>query len=59
MKTITTEKLAELFKVLPTTPRRAHSVGGHYLGIRPNKLPNRKLAWPLDEVERVLAGGAK
>jgi len=51
---IPTEKVAELFQVKPETVRSAVSKRGHYCGLKPLKLPNRRLAWPLDEVERTL-----
>lgn len=56
---ITTERLAALFGVKTNTPRVALTTQGHYFGIKPTKLPNRRLLWPLDEVNRVLSGGAK
>lgn len=56
---ITTEELAAMFKVKPNTPRVSLTTHGHYFGIKPVKLPNRRLLWPLDDVNRVLAGGAK
>lgn len=56
---ISTEKLAAAFGVKPNTPRVAHSVHGHYFGIKPRKAPNGRLIWPLEEVQAVLAGVAK
>lgn len=41
--------------VKPGSIRSAYCRDGHYMGIRPIKLPNRFLAWPDDAVERILA----
>ena len=35
------------------TVLKSHSQHGHYLGIRPIRLPNRKLAWPIAEIENL------
>ena len=53
---ITTEQVARLLGVTPGTVRRGLCVNGHYLGLRPIKLPNRRLLWPGDALERVIAG---
>ncbi|MDY0222536.1 MAG: hypothetical protein RBR67_15500 [Desulfobacterium sp.] len=50
----TTNKLAEKLGVKPDTLRRALCVNGHYLGIRPVKLPNRRLLWPSRAILRVI-----
>lgn len=55
---LTTEELAAEFKVVPQTARAALCRNGHYLGLRPVKLPNGKLLWDAAEVERLTAGGA-
>lgn len=59
IKGITTAELAAAVGVKENTPRVALVAHGHYLGIKPVRLPNRRLLWPLAEVERVLSGGAK
>ena len=56
---ISTEKLAAAFGVKPNTPRVALARDGHYFGLKPRKAPNGRLIWPLEEVQAVLAGGAK
>jgi hypothetical protein len=38
-----TEKLADLCEVKPQTVRRGLCTDGHYLGLVPVKLPNRRL----------------
>lgn len=52
---ISTEELAALLLIEPQTVRAGYCRKGHYYGIRPVKLPNRRLLWPADEVERLLA----
>lgn len=51
-----TEEAAKKFNVQPATLRYALSVRGSYFGIRPNKLPNRFLVWPADQVDALAAG---
>jgi hypothetical protein len=53
---ITTEQVARLLGVTPGTVRRGLCVNGHYLGLRPVKLPNRRLLWPGDALLRVMTG---
>ena len=43
---LTTSKLAERFGVKPETVRRGLCMDGHYLGLKPTKLPNGRLLWP-------------
>ncbi len=40
---ITTEEMAGLLRIVPQTPRAGLCRNGHYLGMRPVKLPNGKL----------------
>jgi hypothetical protein len=35
----------------PETAQKGYSRDGHYLGITPLKLPNRRLAWPIAEID--------
>lgn len=56
LHTITTDEFAAVLGVKAPTVRRAHCLKGHYLGIRPIKLPNRLLLWPAVEVEQLLQG---
>jgi len=56
-KTYDTKELAALLKVDPGTIRRGYCVKGAYFGLRPLKLPNRRLLWPASEVEKLLGGG--
>lgn len=43
---LTTSKFSEIFGVKPDTVRRNLCVKGHFLGIKPLKLPNNRLLWP-------------
>ena len=52
--TLTTKELANILKVAHATPRTVYCMKGHYLGLKPNKLPNGRLAWPLADVEKLL-----
>jgi|JI8StandDraft_1071087.scaffolds.fasta_scaffold123953_2 hypothetical protein len=51
-----TEDLAQVFHVEPASIRSALSRSGHYMGLKPFKLPNRRLAWPANDVVRLLNG---
>jgi len=50
---LTTEELAAALHVEPESIHKARSKNGHYCGVRPLKLPNRRLAWPLDAVKQI------
>jgi len=54
--TLSTEELAALGKVVPQSIRAAVCRKGHWLGLRPVKLPNRRLIWDADAAARVLSG---
>lgn len=54
---LSTEELAVLGKVLPQSIRAAVCRNGHWLGLRPVKLPNRRLLWDANDASRVLNGG--
>lgn len=53
----TTEVFAERVGVQPQTIRKSYCLIGHYLGVRPVKLPNRRLIWPALQIEILIAGG--
>ena len=53
---ITTEELAVQLRIVPQTARAGLCRKGHYLGLRPVKLPNGKLLWDASEVARLLNG---
>lgn len=50
---VSTEVAASMLLVEPATMLKSHSVHGHYINIRPVRLPNRKLAWPVAEIEEL------
>jgi hypothetical protein len=50
---ISTEELAALLRLKPQSLRAALCRDGHYFGLRPRKLPNGRLLWPSDAVERL------
>lgn len=52
---LTTEEMAGELRVKPQTPRAALCRQGHYMGMRPIKLPNGKLLWDAAAVERLVA----
>ena len=56
---LTTEQLAEQVQIKAQSLRAAFCRDGHWCGIRPVKLPNRRLLWPADAVNALLSGGAK
>lgn len=53
---LSTEELAVLVRVKPDSIRSGLCRHGHYLGITPVKLPNRRLAWSAEAVQILLAG---
>ena len=53
---LSTEELAALGKVVLQSIRAAVCRNGHWLGLRPVKLPNRRLLWDAIEAARVLNG---
>jgi len=58
-KTLNTRELAACFHVEAQTVRRAFCVSGHYMGLKPLKLPNKRLLWHKADVIRVLGGACE
>lgn len=54
---LTTEALAHAIGGKPSSIRVRLCKTGSYYGIRPAKLPNGRLLWPLDSVKRLLNRG--
>ena len=54
-----TTEFAPLLGVKTQTVHKGYCLNGHYLGIRPIKLPNGRLLWPKADVQALLAGGAQ
>ena len=55
-RTLSTEQAAAALHVKPQTLRAALSRDGHYMGLRPSKLPNRFLLWDASAIEALLNG---
>lgn len=53
---LSTDAAAARLSVKPNTLRAGLCRDGHYLNMRPIKLPNRLLAWPADQIEDLLSG---
>ncbi len=53
---ITTTEFAEVLSIQAKSIRHALCRTGSYHGIRPTKLPNRRLAWRVEDVRRFLEG---
>jgi hypothetical protein len=51
---VKTTVAAHLLLVEPQTLLKSHSQKGCYGPIRPIRLPSRRLAWPLAEIEKLL-----
>ena len=43
---LTTPEFSALFKVKPETVRRNLCTTGHFMGVKPLKMPNGRLLWP-------------
>lgn len=52
----TNKEVAELFRVRESTPREAYCRDGAWMGVRPVKLPSRRLLWPKQQMDAVLRG---
>lgn len=55
---LTTEEFAVVLRIKPESIRASLCRHGHYLGLRPTKLPNGRLLWDASEVDRVASGEA-
>lgn len=51
---INTEDFSKALGVNPNTVRRGYCIQGHYMGIKPKKMPNRRLLWPVDRVHELM-----
>lgn len=54
-KPFTTSELADLLRVKSRTIHVGYCRKGHYMGLVPQKLPNRLLRWSAADVEKLLA----
>lgn len=48
-----TEQLAQILHLKPQSLRAAICRDGHYFGLVPRKMPNGRLIWPSDALERL------
>ncbi|MBB5413763.1 hypothetical protein HDG34_007744 [Paraburkholderia sp. HC6.4b] len=55
---LTTDELAERLNVRARSIHKRYSQTGAYFSVRPVKLPNRRLCWPLDAVEQLTGAAA-
>lgn len=53
---LTTNEMAIHLRTLGQSVRSSLFRNGHYLGMRPVKLPNGKLLWDANEVARLVSG---
>jgi hypothetical protein len=51
---LSTDELASLGKVKPDSIRSAYCRDGEWMGLRPVKLPNRRLLWDATEAAKIL-----
>lgn len=51
---LTTDQFAAQLQIKPQTLRAALCRDGHYYGVRPVKMPNRRLLWPDDAAARLM-----
>lgn len=52
---LSTNRLAQHLGLQPDSLRVALCRNGSYFGVKPIKMPNGRLVWPHDTVERILA----
>jgi len=53
---IDTLEAADRLRIKPQTIRRALCLSGHYLGLKPVKLPNGRLLWDASAIDAILGG---
>lgn len=51
---MTTNELAAHLGIVPQSLLHRYCITGSYFGIRPQKLPNRRLIWPADSIKRLM-----
>lgn len=52
----TTAQFGQTINTKPESIRRGFCTKGHYLGLKPIKLDNGRLLWPVDGIKRILSG---
>lgn len=53
---LSTEELAAALRLKPQSIRASLCRNGHYMGLRPCKLPNGRLLWNAADLDRLTAG---
>lgn len=53
---LATNELADFLRIRPQSIRAALCRDGHYMGLRPSKLPNGRLLWNAAEAARLVDG---
>lgn len=53
---LTTEELAALLSIRPQSIRKRYCQTGAYFSLRPVKLPNGRLMWPADALDKLAEG---
>jgi hypothetical protein len=53
---LTTEELAAQLTLRPQSIRKRYCQTGAYFCLRPVKMPNGRLMWPVDALEQLAAG---
>jgi hypothetical protein len=53
---LSTDEFAAVMAVDPQSIRKRYSSEGSYHGVRPTKLPNRRVLWPVEEVRQLRSG---
>ncbi len=56
---LTTEEFATAISLKAQSIRKRYSLTGSYHGVRPIKLPNRRLLWPANSIEQLANGSAQ
>jgi hypothetical protein len=47
---LSTAEVSQILKIKGNTIRRAYCLSGHYMNVKPRKLPNGRLLWPKTEL---------
>jgi hypothetical protein len=53
-KHVSTVEFASQLGVKTQTVHKALCLKGHYMGVKPIKLPNRRLRWPGNAVDKII-----
>lgn len=56
---LSTQEVADALRVRRQTVAKALCLHGHYMGLRPVKLPNGRLLWSADDLARLIGADAK